>query len=258
MAPRASGGAFSGNVMSDRHRQQWEALGRVDPYWAVISEPDGKGGRWDWQAFFESGRHETAGVLGRVAALGLEPARGRALDCGCGVGRLGRALAGEFREVVGVDFSESMLAEARRANAGIAHLRFERNDGRSLAAIADASIDFVYSVIALQHSPADAQREVIREFGRVVATGGVAVFQTPSRHRLASASGIALRLLGNRVLNLPRRFLHGKGRVMEVHALPREAVVRLLGDCGFEVREVERHDVAGPAFESYRYYAAKR
>jgi hypothetical protein len=99
---------------------------------------------------------------------------------------------------------------------------------------------------------------VIREFGRVIAPGGVAVFQTPSRHNLASASGIALQLLGNRVLNLPRRIVHGKGRVMEVHALAREEVVRLLAECGFEVREAERYDVAGPAFESYRYFAAKR
>ena len=244
--------------MSDRHRQQWEALGRVDPYWAVISEPDKKGGRWDPEAFFESGRHEIAAVLDRVAALGLAPARGRALDYGCGVGRLSRALAGAFTEVVGIDFSESMLEEARRANASIANLRFERNDGRSLSAVATASVDFVYSVIALQHSPAAAQRGVIREFGRVVAPGGVAVFQTPSRHNLASAAGIALHLLGNRLLNVPRRLVHGKGRVMEVHALHREEVVRLLGECGFDVREVERHDVAGPAFESFRYVAVKR
>jgi SAM-dependent methyltransferase len=244
--------------MSDRHRQQWEALGRVDPYWAVISEPGKKGGRWDPDEFFASGANEIRAVLAQAAALGLEPARSLALDYGCGVGRLSRALAGEFAQVVGVDFSQSMLEEARRANAGIANLRFERNDGRTLSAITSGCVDFVYSVIALQHSPADAQREIIREFGRVVAPGGVAVFQTPSRPNLGTASGFAFRVLGNRLLNLPRRVLHGKGRVMEVHALPREDVVDLLGASGFEVREVERYDVAGPAFESYRYFAARR
>lgn len=244
--------------MSDRHRQQWEALGRVDPYWAVISAPDKKGGRWDPAEFFASGTNEIRAVLERAAALGIDPARGLALDYGCGVGRLTRALAGEFAAAVGVDFSESMLAEARRANAGIPNARFERNDGRSLAAIAAGSVDFVYSVIALQHSPAPAQREVIGEFGRVLAPGGVAVFQTPSRPNLRTASGIAFRLVGNRLLNLPRRVLHGKGRVMEVHALEREEVTRLLAASGFEVREVERYDVAGPAFESYRYFARRR
>lgn len=244
--------------MSDRHRQQWEALGRVDPYWAVISEPAMKGGRWDSAAFFESGANEIREVLAHLEALGLEPARGLALDYGCGVGRLTRALAGAFTRAVGVDFSGSMLEEARRANAGVANARFERNDGRSLAAIATASVDLVYSVIALQHSPPADQREVIREFGRVTVPGGVAVFQTPSRPNLGTASGIAFRILGNRLLNLPRRVLHGKGRVMEVHALDRDEVVRLLGESGFEVREIERYDVAGPAFESYRYFARRR
>jgi len=243
--------------MSDRHRQQWEALGRVDPYWAVISEPGKKGGRWDPDAFFESGASEIRAVLARVAALGLEPRRGLALDYGCGVGRLTRALAGEFSRVVGVDFSESMLSEARRANAGIPNASFERNDGRSLAATASGSVDFVYSVIALQHSPAASQREIIREFARVVAPGGAVVFQTPARHRLTSLSGLALALVGNRVLNLPRRLLHGRGRVMEVHPLPRAEVISLLEGAGLEVRYVERLDIAGPAFQSFRYWATR-
>lgn len=243
--------------MSDRHRRQWEALGRVDPYWAVISEPGKKGGRWDPGEFFASGENEIRAVLAQAVALGMEPAHGLALDYGCGVGRLSRALAGVFSQVVGVDFSQSMLDEARRANAAFANLRFERNDGHSLSTIATGSVDLVYSVIALQHSLPAAQREIIREFGRVVAPGGAVVFQTPSRPNLGTASGVAFRVLGNRLLNLPRRLLHGKDRVMEVHSLPREEVVRLLGACGLEVREVERYDVAGPAFESYRYWASK-
>lgn len=243
--------------MDDRHRRQWESLGRVDPYWAVLTEPSRKGGRWDAPSFFASGEREIEEAIARTNALGLVLAHGRALDYGCGVGRLSRALSARFEAVIGVDFSESMLEEARRANAGIANLRFERNDGRSLAMIADATVDFLYSVIALQHSPPGAQRAVIGEFARVLAPGGVAVFQTPSRPRVDTLSGLAFRLLGNRVLNGPRRLVHGEGRVMEVHALPREEVVRLLEAGGLEVRGIDRHDVAGPAFESYRYFARK-
>lgn len=243
--------------MSDRHRRQWEALGRVDPYWAVITRPDRIGGRWDPAEFFASGTAEVAAVLERIASLGLAPQRRRALDYGCGVGRLSRALAAMFDEVLGVDFSETMLAEARRANAAIANLRFVRNDGRSLEGVADGSVDFVYSVIALQHVPAAEQLAVLSEFARVLRPGGVAVFQTPSCHDLRSASGLALRLAGNRALNLARRWVYGKGRVMEVHPLARAAVLERLRGTGLEVRDVERYDVAGPAFESYRYYAAK-
>ena len=62
--------------MSDRHRQQWEELGRVDPYWAVISEPGKKGGRWDPEDFFASGANEIRAVLARAAALGIDPGSG--------------------------------------------------------------------------------------------------------------------------------------------------------------------------------------
>lgn len=243
--------------MGERQRRQWEALGRTDPYWAVLTEPEGKNGRWDTAAFFASGAAEIRSLLDRLTAMGLAPGRRVALDYGCGVGRLSRALAGSFESVVGVDFSASMLEEARRANAAFANLRFVQNDGRALGDVASASIDLVYSMIALQHVPAAWQRDVIREFGRVVAPGGAVVFQTPARHRFSSLSGLALGLVGNRLLNLPRRLVHGAGRVMEVHALPRAKVVSLLEESGLVVHDVERHDVAGPAFESYRYWATK-
>lgn len=243
--------------MANRHREQWEALGTIDPYWAVITDPDRKGGRWDPASFFETGEQEVRGLLEKVARLGIVLRSERALDYGCGVGRLSRALASRFGEVLAVDFSEAMLAEARRCNAGHANIRFVRNDGSGLAGIGDGSVDFIYSTIALQHVPAGLQRAAIREFGRVLHRGGALAFQTPSRHNLRTVSGLAQRAVGNRILNVARRLVHGKGRVMEVHVLPRPEVLALLPDCGLSVREVERYDVAGPAFESYRYFAVK-
>lgn len=243
--------------MTDRHRQQWEALGRLDPYWAVITESDKKGGGWDPAEFFASGAREVAGLMDQVSRLGIAPARDVALDYGCGVGRLSRALAERFGEVLAVDHSESMLAEARRANAGFANIRFMRNDGRTLSDVGSESVDFIYSTIALQHAPPDVQRAVIREFARVVRRGGAVVFQTPSSHNLRTAAGLVQYLVSNRVLNAARRLRHGKGRVMEVHALPKAEVLELLLASGLTVVEVERYDVAGDAFVSYRYFATR-
>jgi SAM-dependent methyltransferase len=244
--------------MTDRYRQQWEALGQIDPYWAVMSDSIKKGGRWEQDEFFATGSEEIRAVLVRTRALGFEPRRGLALDYGCGVGRLSRALATSFFQVIGVDFSESMLSEARRANVGIGNLRLEHNDGWSLPAILPASVDFIYSVLTLQHSPAKIQCAIIREFSRVAAPGAVVVFQTPSRPILGRASGMAFQIFGNRVLNVVRRTIHGHGRVMEIHTLSRRLILQLLADCCFEVIEVERYDVAGPSFESYRYFAVRR
>ncbi len=49
---------------------------------------------------------------------GLVPARGRALDMGCGPGKIAVRLADHFDDVVAVDRSEAMLTMARALDAG--------------------------------------------------------------------------------------------------------------------------------------------
>ena len=39
-------------------RREWEELAELDPLWAVLSEPDRKGGRWDLDAFLATGEVE--------------------------------------------------------------------------------------------------------------------------------------------------------------------------------------------------------
>ncbi|MBL0143203.1 MAG: methyltransferase domain-containing protein [Betaproteobacteria bacterium] len=244
--------------MTDRCRQQWEALGANDPYWAVLTDPAKKGGRWDKEEFFQTGIDEIDGLLEKLSRLRIQPGSGLALDYGCGVGRLSRALAMKFRHVVGVDISEAMLSVARSENAGFPNIRFLRNDGRSLADIDDGTVDFIYSVIALQHAPRTTQQSLIREFCRVLRPGGTLVFQTPSHPDARTVHGLLHILLGNRVLNLARRLRYGRGHVMEMHTNRREEVLRLLGEKGMSVVEVERYDFSGAAFVSYRYFATRR
>jgi len=245
--------------MSDRHRKQWEALGASDPYWAVLTHADKKGGRWDKAQFFQTGVDEIAGIEDKLARLGTKHGRAVALDYGCGVGRLSRALATKFARVIGVDISQSMLSEARAANAAFPNIEFVAGNGRDLAGLVDdRSVDLVYSNIVLQHSPPENQRSLIREFARIVAPGGVVVFQTPSHENLRTLKGALHRVLGNRLLNIPRRIVYGKAGVMELHALPKDEVLRLLGTGGLNVLETERYDSGGPAFVGYLYVAEKR
>ena len=244
--------------MSDRIREQWEALGASDPYWAVLTHADKKGGRWDKAAFFATGVAEIDGIEQRLAELAASPDRNLALDYGCGVGRLTRALAARFERVIGVDISQAMLDEARRANHEVANIEFVRGNGRDLAGVADASIDFLYSNIVLQHSSPDHQRSIIREFCRVMSPRGVLVFQTPSYANYRTVQGVLHAVLGNRVLNLARRFVYGKRGVMELHTLDKAEVLTLLQVGRMRLLEAQRYDSAGPAFVGHMYFTTRR
>jgi SAM-dependent methyltransferase len=135
----------------------WEAYGAADPYFGVLSDDRFRAADRDGEArraFFAAGERDVAAVF-RVFAErpGGEPAPRRALDFGCGVGRLVIPLARRCEAVVGVDVSPSMLTEAARncREAGVANVSFARSDDR-LSAL-EGTFDFVHSYIVFQHVP---------------------------------------------------------------------------------------------------------
>jgi ubiquinone/menaquinone biosynthesis C-methylase UbiE len=92
------------------------------------------------------------------------------LDLGCGTGRYSAALAAHFgAQVVGVEPSEKMLAEARRK--GGHNVRFLRGSGEAVP-LADASVDMVFMSMVFHHF--DSPQEVVRQCRRVLRRGGVA------------------------------------------------------------------------------------
>lgn len=243
--------------MSERHRRQWEALGASDPYWAVLTDPTKRHGKWDKEEFFRTGAREIDGALSRAAAFGMPIRSGIALDYGCGVGRLTRALAERFERVIGVDISAAMLAQARAATAGVTNIQYLRTDGETLAGIADGSVDLLYSCIVLQHAPRATQRRIVREFCRVLRPGGTLIFQTPHRQNLRDPAGRRHFLLGSVARRL-RSLGRNQSGLMEMHTLPRRQVERLLETGGVALVRAERYDACGPAFVSYRYFGSKR
>ena len=101
------------SAVLNRHRRDWEELAAVDPLWAILAAPERRWGRWPLEEFFATGEEEIAQVLDVASGLGYPTQHERALDFGCGVGRLTRALSGRFREAVGIDISEEMIRLAR-------------------------------------------------------------------------------------------------------------------------------------------------
>lgn len=244
--------------MENKYREQWEKLGDSDPYWAVLTDPTKKGGKWDKDEFFKSGETEIEHVLSNLKKLGKELIFITALDFGCGTGRLSRALAKRFEKVIAVDISSSMLHEAQKANHQFENIDFIHNVSEGLAVVPSGSINFLYSNIVLQHMPANGQIHFIKEFCRVLRPGGSIVFQTPCSSNLKTWTGWLHMLVNNNVLNLVRKIKYGSEGIMEIHTLKQEKVLEILHQEDMDTIHVEIYDSAGSSFKSYRYYASKR
>lgn len=167
-------------------QELWDGHARRDPLWAILSEPAKKGGRWDTERFFQTGVAEISHILYHLRLRQITVVRRRALDFGCGVGRLSQALAQHFARVDGVDVSPAMVGLARSCNRHGERVTYHANDRPDLSIFPDGTFDLVVSSIVLQHiEPAVATR-FLRELCRVLAPGGAIVFQLPARQRTAA------------------------------------------------------------------------
>lgn len=102
----------------------------------------------------------------------------KALEIGCGPGRLIRPMSRHFAEIHGVDVSDQMIELARKKLADLPNAFVETTDGARLTAFADNSLDFVYSYAVFQHIPSrEVVSEYMREIQRVLKTGGYARLQ---------------------------------------------------------------------------------
>jgi SAM-dependent methyltransferase len=166
----------------NRHDRAWEDWGSVDPLYAILTDPKYRHGAGDRDEFMDSGEEFAAAIMRQCDALGLAAGRARALDFGCGVGRVSAPLSTRFEAVVGLDVSPSMVDKARQLHAARPHCRFEVQRTTDLRQFPDASFDLVLCVLVLQHLP--SQQAILRylaEFVRVLAPGGALVVQIPSK-----------------------------------------------------------------------------
>jgi SAM-dependent methyltransferase len=239
-----------------RLQRNWDLLGRSDPLWAILFDRTRRGGRWRPEEFFATGREEVARLLADLDRIGVPVRGGRALDFGCGAGRLTQALAEHFDEVDGVDIAPSMLALAERHNRHGARCRYHLNARHDLALFGATSFDLACSLLVLQHVENRYALGYLAELLRVLRPGGVLVAGVPS-HPQPTLRGWLFALLPNAVLNPWRRLRYRHRGVMELHGLPREQVVAVLRAAGGRVVEVRPDDALGRDWQAFRYVAVK-
>jgi SAM-dependent methyltransferase len=241
-------------------KRDWDDLARVDPFWAILTDPNRRYGRWDPEAFFETGEAHIERLMARASGLGVPRRREKALDFGCGVGRLTRALARRFDSCLGLDISEEMVARARELNASVPGCTFRVCGHDELAAMPETSFDLVATSIVLQHLPGPEAiaRTVDGLFGKV-REGGLLVFQVPSRIPWRHRVQLRRRAYGLlRACGIGENFLYRTLRLhpMRMSFIPEDRVLRLLDTAGAVTLDVERTAVAG--HHSCTYYAVRR
>ena len=158
--------------VAERMRSEWNERAREDAHFYVAF------GRREQaeNEFFETAREV---VLGFEMELRRFPARAnrrawRALEIGCGPGRLMRPMSRHFGEIHGVDVSDEMIARARENLRGVPHAHPHATSGCDLVQFADDSFDLVYSYAVFQHIPSrDVVMQYLREAKRVLKPGGL-------------------------------------------------------------------------------------
>jgi SAM-dependent methyltransferase len=103
-----------------------------------------------------------AGLVGRDGVIA---------DVGCGTGATSRMLTDFGLDVVGIDLSANMLAEARRRNPG---LRFQVGSMTAMD-FDDGHFDGVCAWYSVIHIPDEELPHVLAEFHRVLRPGGWAL-----------------------------------------------------------------------------------
>lgn len=216
--------------------EEWRALARQDPLYAVAAWPGKEGGGWQKEDFYAVGRSDWTDFRTRWRSYWPEIG-GVAVDYGCGAGRITHAMADDFEEVVGVDVSAEMAALAREASAS--NVRVELVDTVEIS-LAAASVDAVFTSHVLQHLEDEASvGQVFAEAARVLRPGGSVM-----AHLLLASSGQALRtrVLAERALRRARR-ARRRGEAdwtCRVRAYTRESARALVEGAGFEL--VELHE----------------
>ena len=229
-----------------RVQKTWDTLATIDPMWAILTDPVKLGLKWSIDDFFEFGAREIDSVVRTIEELAPGAARDRALDFGCGIGRLTRGLAAHYREADGVDIAPSMIALADEHNPEPERIHFHLNEISDLSIFPDQTFDLVYSNIVLQHMPPKLALRYIAEFGRCTRQGGLVVFQVPHvRHlNLASMQRYVLHAAYTVAPHwLVRSYRRRKYKdvdpevvdrlpkiVMAMHAVRRERIDRALGE----------------------------
>jgi SAM-dependent methyltransferase len=165
------------------HSTLHAAPDRALRYWAEIYDRLVRTSQEASVALYSLGSPEllqaaTAEVAAYLRRFGLLRPAHKALDLGCGIGRMLEVLAPEVGLAVGVDISAGMVRHAKARCRRLANVVVVRGSGRDLSAFADASFDLVLAVDVfpyIYNAGLELVWRNLAEAARVLIPGGTLV-----------------------------------------------------------------------------------
>lgn len=223
-------------AMFERIHQEWEHLGRTEPYWSVVTQPQYYQAEFAQhrEQFFTSGNHSCQLFLAALRRAGINPAQlNTCLEVGCGVGRVTGYLAGAFTQVLAADISQGHLdlAQAHLAEKSITNVQLQH--WTHLGQISQGpQVDAIFSLITLQHNPPPIMAWMLKALLERLRSGGVAYLQIPTYR--------------NGYMFEVQRYLQSTPpNTLEMHFLPQPDVYQLVAESGCQCLEVREDGMVG-------------
>jgi len=161
--------------VSARMRDDWNVRAREDAgYYVAFGRRD-----QDDAEFYATATEMVSSLESELRRVPLSERGGwRALEIGCGPGRLMRPMSRHFVEIDGVDVSDEMIAIAHQRLNDLPNAHPHHTDGASLGLFPGETFEFVYSYAVFQHIPSrEVVLQYLKETHRVMKTGGLARLQ---------------------------------------------------------------------------------
>jgi SAM-dependent methyltransferase len=229
-----------------RIQEQWTRLGEEDPHWSVLTDDRFRADRITDEAraaFNKSGAKHARLISLFEERTGVSASKGVCIELGCGVGRVTRYLSEIFDKVIGLDISPGNLA---LCNAYLEQVGVTNVETRQISGLADfealPEVDFFFSMIVLQHNSPPIQKAILDIILGKIKPGGGVLFQIPTD--LVDYQFDA------------EAYLASPDQVMEIHALPRTAILELMQKHGLVVRDIAPDGFIA-LYGSETFYAVK-
>ena len=245
-------------------QQNWNEFGKTDFLWRKST---GKGNKCKIKQFFKTGINEIDKVMKQIKSLEIKLTYKRALDFGCGPGRLTQPLVKYFDEVHGVDISFSMIERANKYNRHKNKCVYHVNEKDNLRLFKENYFDFIYTTTTLENMEPKYAKRYIKEFLKILSHQGLLIFQIPSQkikkysklkqafksvtptflHNLHGKIRSELLTLRAKLRNIPR---------MEMYCIKYENMIKFVDKIGGKI--IDLHKAEEADFINYHYYVVKK